>query len=495
MGQVKVFQGVSQRLILTPQLKQRIDMLAMTKLELLEVINRELQENPVLEEVEEKIPVAADELRSTEKDFELALPSASCTEKGEGEEVEPKPKDPFEETDFDNFFEEYLDPAPRTERAELGDDTFSLLEKLTPGRLSLYDELMSQLSLARPQREEVREAAEAIIGSINSDGYLEASLEELMALGGWSEEVVQQALEIVQSFDPPGIGARTLKECLLLQLQAKGWGDRLAAQLVSHHLEDLQRQRLVELAKALEIPLEQLLEEVELIRQLDPKPGRSLGGANPQYIVPEVSIVKIGDEYSVILNEDGVPQLRISPYYRRLLRSDSASKEARDFVREKFRMAVELLRNVEHRKRAIYRVCKAIARRQKDFLDHGIEHLKPMLLKDIAAELGLSLSTISRVVNNKYIDTPQGIIELRRFFTEGMTKENGEEVSTRVVKLKIKKHVEEEEVDAPLTDDDIVKILSREGVKISRRTVTKYRKQLGIPSSRDRHALLIGGRV
>jgi RNA polymerase sigma-54 factor len=492
MPPVRLYQGLSQRLVLTPQLRQRIDMLAMTKLELLDIINVELRENPVLEETAEPGSTMDDGLMNTEKDTEPAPSLSSQSGEDGSEEVAPTPKDSFEETDFDDYFQQYLDPTPRPERQrpEPTDEEPSLLEKLTPSRSSLYDELMGQLNLVLHDDSDVRQAAEVIIGCLNSDGYVEASLEEIAALGGWPPETVLQALQIVQAFDPPGIGARDLKECLLLQLKARGWGERLAATLISEHLEELQR--LPELTKKLDVPIEQLVEEIELIRQLDPRPGRNLGTANPQYIVPEVSIVKVDDEYIVVFNDDGMPHLRVSPYYRQMLRSNNVSKEARDFVREKFRLAIELLKNIEHRKRAIYRICDAIVHRQKDFLDHGVECLKPMLLKDIAAELGLSLSTVSRVVNNKYIETPQGVIELRRFFTEGMRKESGEEISTRVIKLRIQKLIEQEDQANPLTDDDLVQILSRDGLKISRRTVTKYRKQLGIVSSRDRHAMVMG---
>ncbi|MCS6815792.1 MAG: RNA polymerase factor sigma-54 [Blastocatellia bacterium] len=485
MPSVKITQGLTQRLALTPQLKQRIDLLAMTKLELLALVRQELRENPVLEEVIEPVPSAEKVLLNTERESRAAM--------SESEETPSKPKDVFEEVDFEDFFQNYLDPVPQTAWAEPPpEDEASLLEKLTPSRPSLYEVLLEQLRLIAPKDADVREAAEAIIGCLNSDGYLEATLEEIRALGGWSDEVVERALALVQSLDPPGIGARDLRECLLLQLRARGWEDRLAARLVREHLWELQPHRLPELAQRLNLPLETLREELEVIRQLDPRPGRNLGAAPPTYIAPEASIVKVDDRYVILFNEEGLPQLRINAYYRRLLRDERLPKETRDFVRERLRSAVELLKNIEHRRRAIYRVCEAIVRRQRDFLDYGPEHLKPMLLKDIAAELGLSLSTVSRIVSNKYIDTPQGLIELRRFFTEGVRKENGEQISTRVLKLRLQKLIEQEDPRAPLTDEDLVRLLEREGIRLSRRTVTKYRKQLGIPSSRDRLLLAAG---
>jgi RNA polymerase sigma-54 factor len=493
MSSVKLYTGLSQRLVLTPQLKQRIDMLAMTKVELLETISQELQENPVLEEVTEIIPDVELELTRTEDDRFAAEVHELSDEPVESHSAEERAaEDPFDQIDFGSFFQDYLDPAPRTSEREPYEEEGSLLEKLTPARESLYDHLMWQLRLVGLSDEELA-VAEAIVGNINEDGYLDATLEEIAAMGPCPIEAVEKSLEIVQQLDPPGIGARNLQECLLLQLNEHEWQDQLAFRLVTEHLEDLQRNRLPDLAKTLNLPLEDILAEIELIRQLDPWPGRTYTAAEPQYIVPEASIVKIGDEYRLIFNDEGVPRLRISPTYRRMLEGNTVPKEARDFVREKFRGAVELLKNIEHRKRAIYRVCEAIVRRQREFLDHGIEHLKPMLLKDIAEELSLSLSTVSRVVNNKYVETPQGITELRRFFTEGMMREDGQAISTRVIKLRIRKLIEQESGQKPLTDDDIVNVLEREGIRLSRRTVTKYRKQMNLPSSRARHTASFGG--
>jgi RNA polymerase sigma-54 factor len=488
MSSVKLHHSLSQRLILTPQLKQRIDMLAMTKVELVEAISQELQENPVLEEVIEPVTDGKQSLSSTDKEEFSLHPGESNSEMGEPETLEHEaPRDPFDQIDFGSFFQDYLDPAPRTPQGEVREDEPSLLEKLTPSRESLYDHLVWQLSLCGLSDEGFA-IVEDIVGDLNEDGYLEATVEEIAELGPWPVEAVEKALALVQSLDPPGVGARDLRECLLLQLKEQGWGQCLAATLVAEHLEDLQPRRLPELAKKLNLTLEELEAEMEKIHRLDPRPGRNYTASEPQYIVPEVSVVKIGDEYRLVFNDDEVPRLRISPTYRRMLEGTDVSKEVRDFVRERFRGALELLKNIEHRKRAIYRVCEAIVRRQRDFLDFGPQYLKPMLLKDVAEELHLSLSTVSRVVNNKYVETPQGVIELRRFFTEGLTRDDGREISTRVVKLRIKELIEREDARNPLTDDDIVDVLGRTGIRLSRRTVTKYRKGMGIASSRDRRA-------
>jgi RNA polymerase sigma-54 factor len=459
----------------------------MTSVELLETISQELQENPVLEEITDRAPDPERALSSTEEDRFAPEPHPTTEEPMEVHSPEiPTTDDPFDAIDFGSFFQDYLDPAPRTIEREPQDEEGSLLEKLTPTRVSLYDHLVWQLWSVGLSDDDLA-IAEAIIGNINEDGYLDATLAEIAAMGPWPMDAVEKALTVVQQLDPPGIGARNLQECLLIQLRDCGWECRLAYQLVSEHVEELQKNRLPELARTLDLSLEAVNAEVEMIRQLDPRPGRNYAANDTHYIVPEASIVKIGEEFRLVFNDDGMPHLRISPTYRRMLEGNTVSKEARDFVREKFRGAIELLKNIEHRKRAIYRVCEAIVRRQRAFLDHGIEHLKPMLLKDIAEELSLSLSTISRVVNNKYVETPQGIIELRRFFTEGMTREDGEAISTHVVKLRIKRMIEQEINDRPLTDDDIVARLEREGIRLSRRTVTKYRKQMNLPSSRSRH--------
>jgi RNA polymerase sigma-54 factor len=488
MPSVKLHTSLSQRLILTPQLKQRIDMLAMTKIELLDAINQELQENPVLEEIIEPIADTKQSLSNTEQEeFGVPLREPHQEMSEPAAPTETASNDPFDQIDFGSFFQDYLDPGPRTPQGEVRDDEPSLLEKLTPDRVSLCDHIIWQLRLCGLP-EEMFVMAEAIIGNLNEDGYLDATIEEVAELGPWPVALVEQALVVVQSLDPPGIGARDLRECLLLQLKERGWGECLAAQLVAEHLEDLHPRRLPDLAKRLGLSMEALAAEIEKIQQLDPRPGRNYTSAEPQYIVPEVSIVKIGDEYRLVFNDDEVPRLRISPTYRRMLEGNDVSKEVRDFVRERFRGALELLKNIEHRKRAIYRVCEAIVRRQRDFLDFGAEYLKPMLLKDIAEELHLSLSTISRVVNNKYMETPQGVMELRRFFTEGLTRDDGLVISTRVIKLRIKELVDREDPRNPLTDDDIVNILGRSGIRLSRRTVTKYRKLMSLPSSRDRRA-------
>lgn len=525
---------LSQRLVLTPQLRQRIEMLQMTKLELSDLVTQQLVENPVLEELPpEEVSVAPELVGENFSEAAVTSPSEApepqpgavdgaaggaeldfgrdgaadygpelsdlmpgnnsserevqveaAAEAGEGDSVD---RDSFEEIDFGSTFEEYLDPGYRTRETEVKESPS--FEQFISSEQNLSDYLLWQvrLTIADP---DVLSAAEAIIGNLNDDGYLDGTLEEIAALGPWPMETVEQGLKLVQKLDPTGVGARNLQECLLLQLEAMGCGDRLAARLVSEHCYKLQNHKLPELARELGVPLDDLLQEVKLVRQLEPYPGRKYAPRKAQYIEPEVYIEKIDDEYLIRFNDDGLPQLRINQQYRRMMENKETSKETRDYIKERFRSAVDLLKNIEHRKQTIYRVCERIVERQRDFLDHGVEHLRPMMLKDISEDLGMHLSTVSRVVNGKYAHTPQGVIELRRFFTEGMVNDDGEEISTRIIKLKIKKMIEAENPRDPLTDDKVAAILAAEGQKLSRRTVAKYRDQMRIPGSRERRQVI-----
>src|SRR6266545_2190688 len=513
----------SQRLVLTPQLRQRIEMLQMTKLELGELVSQQLAENPVLEELApEEVAVPPDEgnidftetpraalngsaelpetnLNAAER-LDGADQSYSVNEAGEapdfdagyeaGAALSPEigERDSFEENDYGTTFEEYLDPGYRTRETEVKETPS--FEQFLRSEDSLADYLNWQLRLTITAPE-VAAAAEVIIGNLNDDGYLDCSLEEITVLGPWPMETAQKALEVVQQLDPTGIAARNLQECLLLQLDYLGYGDRLAAKMIREHFGQLQQHKLPELAKALGVSVEQVAQELKLIRsQLEPHPGRKFAPREAQYIEPEVYIEKIDEEYVIRFNDDGLPQLRINRQYRQMMENKETSKETRDYIKDRFRSAVDLLKNIEHRKQTIYRVCERIVERQRDFLDKGVEYLKPMMLKDISEDIGMHLSTVSRVVNGKYAHTPQGVIELRRFFTEGMVNDEGEEVSTRIIKLRIKKMIEAEDARNPLTDDEIAKTLAKEGQKLSRRTVAKYRDQMKIPGSRERRQVV-----
>jgi RNA polymerase sigma-54 factor len=409
------------------------------------------------------------------------------SEDGVGEDAS---RDAFEEIDFGREFQDYLDPGYKTQEIEYKEDAPTFEQFLTRPP-SLADHLEWQLHMS-PIDATVCDAAIAVIGNLNADGRLNATTEEIARMGQWSEEIVEQARQVLLRLDPVGCGARDVKECLLVQLEVRGEQDRLAARLISDHLADLQQHKLPNLSKQIGIDVEVLLAELQFIRTLDPYPGRRYSSEEPILISPEIYIEKLDesdDDYVIYFADDGSPRLRVSQQYQQML-SQGVSNETKSFIREKMRSAVDLLRNIEHRRQTIYKVVESIVARQRDFLDHGVQHIKPMMLKDIAEDIGMHLSTVSRVVNRKYAHTPQGVIELRRFFTEGMLNEDGEEISTRIIKLKIKKLIEEEDSHNPITDDQVVKILAKDGIKLSRRTVAKYRDQMQIPGSRERRAVV-----
>lgn len=507
-------------MVLTPQLRQRIEMLQMTTLELSELIQQELVENPVLEEVltdEEFMEISEKILdqnaegqensfengRDEEydfseefQDFELQTPDKQ-SENGTGKEdsVDTDPddmpeetSDAFDEVDFGREFQEYLDPGYKTQEYEFKDDVPSF-EQFLSNTTNLADHLEWQLNLQQIS-DLTEEIGQCIIGNLDKDGRLTATNEEIAEMCGCSDEEVEEARQIIMRLEPTGCAARNVRECLLVQLEANGERDSLAYELVSEHLEDMQPHRLHHLAKATGHDVHTLDEEINKVRILDPYPGRRYSNEEPIYVAPEVYIEKVDDEYVIYFADDGSPRLRISKSYKNLVDQEDTSKETKDFIKEKVRSAVDLLRNIEHRRQTIYRVVECIVNRQRDFLEYGVEHIKPMMLKDVAEDIGMHLSTISRVVNRKYAHTPQGVIELRRFFSEGMLNEDGEEVSTRILKLKIKKMIEEEDSHKPLTDDKIAKILAKDGVKLSRRTVAKYRDQMNIPGSRERKTVV-----
>jgi RNA polymerase sigma-54 factor len=524
---LKLTTSLSQRLVLTPQLRQRIEMLQMTSLELTDLIQQQLLENPVLEEVpsQEEVQELAekvlDHLASSdaeasfgevpdtgspqtngsgdadaiasiaaapEGDLGEAVPVGEGGEEGDGGVDEGR--DAFEEIDFGREFQDYLDPGYKTQEIEYKEDAPTFEQFLTRPP-SLAEHLEWQLNMSSLDHELV-DPAICVIGNLNADGRLGATNEEMAAMEKVSEEVMERARQAVMRLDPVGCGARDVKECLLVQLEVLGESERLAAKLISEHFAELQQHKLPHLSKQIGVDVEVLLEELQFIRTIDPYPGRRYSAEEPILISPEIYIEKLDendDEYVIYFADDGSPRLRVSAQYQQML-SQGVSNETKSFIREKMRSAVDLLRNIEHRRQTIYKVVESIVQRQRDFLDHGVQHIKPMMLKDIAEDIGMHLSTVSRVVNRKYAHTPQGVIELRRFFTEGMLNEDGEEISTRIIKLQIKKLIEEEDSHNPITDDQVVKILAKDGIKLSRRTVAKYRDQMQIPGSRERRAVV-----
>jgi len=462
---------VTQRQILTPGLVQMVSLLQLNKLELREMIEQELMQNPVLEEVaEDGLPR---EREALEDGFERA----------EREVPPEETRDPFEDFDMKAIFEEYMDATEqRGEREEIERPPF---ENFLSPPSTLTDHLEWQLGLALVA-DEVKAAARSIIGNLNEDGYLTATLDEIAASGDHEPGHVEQALRLVQEFDPLGVAARDLRECLLVQLHTLAPENTLAQQIVGEHLKQVQNKQFRELSRTLNRPLPAVLAAIEVIKRLDPRPGLRYNRTQPTLIEPDVFIVKVGADYQVLLNEDELPQLRLSPLYRRLLDRRAAAPDVRNYVRERFASALQLMKNIEQRKHTIQRVCEIIVERQRDFLDRGPDHLRPLMIKEVAEEVGVHPSTVSRAVANKYAHTPQGVLELRSFFSEAVGGASGADTSLATLKRRVRKMIEEEDAAHPLTDERIAQRLAGEGIRVTRRTVAKYREDMKIPSTHQR---------
>jgi RNA polymerase sigma-54 factor len=467
----KLHARLVQKLILTPSLQQAIKLLPMTTLELAELLNQEMVENPLLEEVPTEDPAQ----------------DAQTADTPEPEKPEPR-EDTWDDQDYEYFFGEYLDEGYRPRQPQEVKE-LPPIENTLSTKGSLADHLMWQLNL-QSSDETTRSIGAAIIGNIDDDGYLVASVDEIAALGGWDITAVEKALEYVQAFDPVGVGARDLQECLLLQLRHLGLTGTPVETLVRDHLRLLQNHRIPELARALGVEPEAVKQHIEVIRRLDPKPGSRYAPADSQYVIPDVYIIKTDEGYKAVLNEDGLPQLRISPVYRRLLdKGGETSDETRAYVKDKFRAALWLLKSVDQRQKTILKVATSLINFQRAFLDQGIEHLRPLVLRDVANDIGMHESTVSRVVNNKYMHTPQGVYELKFFFHSGISSSYGESVSSVTIKQRIKKIIEAEDQRRPLSDSKIMNILQKEGLVLARRTIAKYREELKISTSNQRKVL------
>jgi len=472
---------MSQRLIMTPSLQQAIKLLQMSKLELVDEIQQELTENPVLEEALEEGPPAERPEAETAAAETAAAPEAA-------DAAEPEAKDPFEEIDYESYFQDvegsYVPRAP----VETG-EALPSFENTLAEKQDLAGHLIWQLDMSAAS-ERGKEIGRAIIGNLNEDGYLRASAEELQEMGGYTAEEVQATRELIHGFDPVGVAATDLIECLRIQLKHLGEEGSAADTIVLHHMDKLQNRRYKELADALNLPMEDLQAEIEIIKGLDPRPGQKYNVESSRYVVPDVYVVKIDDEYQVLLNEEGLPRLRISPVYRKMVErggGDAAPADAKEYVRNKLRSAFRLIKSLEERQRTIYKVAVSIVKHQRDFLDYGIERMRPLVLNDVAEDIGMHESTVSRVVNNKYMHTHRGLFELRFFFHSGIASvHGGDNVSSLTVKERIRKIVSAEDGKKPLSDAAIVKVLLGEGLQIARRTVAKYREELKIPSSGSR---------
>jgi len=497
-----------------------VTVLALNRLELKDMIVNEMAENPVLEDTadggEELTPGEVQSLLERERDAdptdkgilenvskqELAVSyegtgddggsdgNTGDSASGETQNAAPPedaPKtetDPFEEIDFGSFFDDYLDPGFKSPASESVEKPS--FETFLSAPITLSDHLQSQLSVL-VLSDAVRQAANNIIGNLEESGYLTTPLEEIAFSEGLSLDDMHAGLRAVQSLEPAGIGASSMHECLLLQLEARGCCGGVAWKIVHDHLRLLETRQVAQLAKALGRPPEHIQIALSVIRQLDPAPGLRYSGESARQVEPDVYISKDGDDYLITLNEDDVPQLRLNGEYKRMVdRDQEPNKDIRNYVKERYASALQLIKNIEQRKQTILRVCHTIIRRQGEFLEQGIDYLKPMMIKEVAEEIGVHPSTVSRAVANKYAHTPQGVFELRYFFSEAVQGPLGSATPLLIVKRRVKRMIEEEDTARPLTDEQITARLQSEGIDVTRRTVAKYREDMKIPSTHQR---------
>jgi RNA polymerase sigma-54 factor len=517
---------VAQKQILTPGLVQMVSLLQLNRLELKEMISAEVAQNPVLEEGgeggEELTPEELQPLLEAERlsdpadqpilevtagppeadagEFEGGYSETSASAPGDGlpqaasapelaaqdapEAVEAKAADPFDEIDFGSYFDDYLDPGYKSPASEISEKPS--FETFLSSPVTLSDHLHSQLALVALS-EGVRDAAESVIGNLDENGYLTMTPAEIAALEGHTDEDVAEALRVVHTLDPAGVAAADLRECLLLQLESRNAKGGVAWNIVADHLKLVELKQLRELARVLHRPQEHIDIAVNVIRHLDPRPGLRYSGPGARQVEPDVYITKDGEDYLIQINDEDLPVLRLNPQYRRMLdRDQEPDKDVRNYVKERYASAIQLMKNIEQRKQTILKVCQSIVRRQSDFLESGIDCLKPMMIKEIAEEIGVHPSTVSRAVSSKYAHTPQGVFELRYFFSEAVQGPSGSATPLLILKRRVKKMIEEEDPSHPFTDEQITERLQAEGIEVTRRTVAKYREDMRIPSTHQR---------
>jgi len=489
--EIKQSLKLSQQLVITPQLQQAIKLLQLSRLELENLVQHELLENPILEETPEEAATKEEEEVSVTEP--LALLHEPHDKEQKSPEVGNKDGEMKEPTNFDweNYMGSYnsAESAGGSEGREFSDEP-PPYENLAPTTASLQDHLLWQLHMNATIDPEDVMIAEELIGSVDDEGYIKANLEELAKKLAVSLFRVEETLTRLQELDPPGVASRDLKECLKTQIKPFDHREReLLEHLIDRHLEDLERKNYPTILKDLKISMERLRELAHIISTLEPRPGRPFGGERPQYIIPDVFVEKIGEDYIVLLNDDGLPKLQVSNFYRNALCKKEMPSAAKDYIQDKLRSALWLIRSIHQRQRTLYRVTSSIVKFQKDFLEKGVGSLKPMVLRDIAEDINMHESTISRVTTNKYVQTPRGIFELKFFFNARVPSGNGEGLTSEAVKEEIRRLVQSEDSKKPLSDQIITDLLNKGNIQIARRTVAKYREILGIlPASRRRQA-------
>ena len=493
--EIKQSLRLSQQLVMTPQLQQAIKLLQLNRMELAEVVNQEMMENPILEELTEtpegeNAPDAEQTAANGDPEAEQVRDEEAFLKPTPKEEQLVTGKDDF---NWDSYIEEFnssfqlraVDARSERRTSELRKRSHQNDDSRRPSALADLDD--------RAHRPSERKLGELIIGNLTDDGYFNANLEDLAKEAGMELEDAEEVLKIVQNFDPLGVGSRNLQECLAIQAKFMNPRQPLVEQIIAHHLSDLERKNYQAVAKALNVPLEKVIEATKLILEFEPKPGRSFHTSDTQYISPDIYVYKVGDEFVIVLNEDGMPKLRISPYYKNILASaqKEQNKVTKEYVQDKLRSAVWLIRSIHNRQKTIYKVTEAIVRRQRDFFEKGVQFLKPMILKDVANDIGMHESTISRVTTNKFVHTPVGIFELKYFFNSSINSADGSDsLASEAVKEKIRQMITKEDQKNPLSDQKIVELLRVENIEIARRTVAKYRDMLGILSSGKRKKVI-----
>jgi RNA polymerase sigma-54 factor len=470
---------LSQQLVMTPQLQQAIKLLQLSRLELVTQVQQELEQNPVLEEefVEEELP---QDVRSEAESPETAAADAS-TDMAELRGASDADK--IADIDWQN----YMDAYPQTGLGVVRDDDERPgVDATATRRATLQEHLLWQLQLTTLE-DPVRLAATWVLGNLDDDGYLKATVEEIARQSGADADMVEETLARIQSLDPPGVAARDLGECMCIQLAVLGVDDPLVNALVGPYLGKLQNRDFRGIARDAGVSIEEVAAAAKVIAQLEPRPGRAFGGDEPIYITPDIYVYKIDDDFHIVLNEDGLPKLKINRLYRDVLaKSRDVTKDTREYVQEKVRSALWLIKSIHQRQRTIYKVMESIVRYQREFFENGVAHLKPLNLRDVADDIGMHESTVSRVTTNKYAHTPQGIFELKYFFNSSINRVDGDAIASESVKERIRKIIANEDPRRPLSDQRLAEMLKAGNIDIARRTVTKYREAMHILSSTKR---------
>ncbi|MDD4857962.1 MAG: RNA polymerase factor sigma-54 [Candidatus Krumholzibacteria bacterium] len=473
--------GLQQRLVMTPKLQQALKLLQMPTLELQQVLKQEVLQNPLLEEVDDADTDSDEEERTeAEEPAETKTEEQQAKSEEAGEESLEAKKERLE---VDDYFESSFGSGDGFANEENRED---FVERVPVAKQSFSEYLMSQLRLIT-EDEKTLEIGEYIIGSLDDSGYLTAGLKEVADTCRATEEDVEKVLKIIQTFDPVGVGARDLKECLLIQIEAKGMGDTLAARIIRDHFEEFKQKKYLDLSKALKVPMKEIQEQSHVIGNLNPKPGLDIIADEPKYVIPDLVVDLVSDRYIISLNDRNVPRLRISQSYRDELQQNvELDTEAKDFIQSRLKNAKWLIQTIEQRRRTMIKVMEAIVEEQREFFEKGAAYLRPLTLQQVASKINMHESTVSRVTTNKYVQTPRGVYELKYFFSSSLSTEDGDEVSAKSAKMKIKGIIAKEDTRRPLSDQKIADILKKDGLIIARRTVAKYREQLGILPARHR---------